>query len=100
MDHEDGDGDSDGDGAGLSGPPESPVQRTRKLRPQLFSALLRLCGAVLVGGPEHPRRVPGVSGLAGVSAPWTGISGPPDDPAHRSLRSLIPETPAWTGYNG
>ena len=46
---------------GVSGP------RTRKLRPQFFSALLHLCGAPLDRGPELPRRVPGVSVLAGVS---------------------------------
>ena len=56
--------------------------------PVFFSAVSLLCGAALVGGPEHPRKVPGVSGLAGVSAPWTGISGPPDDPAGRSLWPL------------
>ena len=55
--------------------PESPAHRS--LRPKdpespallFFSAALHLCGAPLDRGPELPRRVPGVSGLAGVSGP-------------------------------
>ena len=48
----------------------------RSLRPEdpespalIFLSPFALCGAPLGRGPEHPRRVPGVSVLAGVSGP-------------------------------
>ena len=83
--------------------PESPAHRS--LRPQVFSARLRLCGAVLDRGPEDPRRGFGVSAprdrnirpspMTRSTRSLAGMSGP-----GRSLRSLTPESPAWTGSNG
>ena len=62
--------------SGVSGPPESPAQRTRNLRSCVFRCQMPSCGAVLDWGPEVPRR-------------WTGVSGPPESPAHRT-RNLRP----------
>ena len=85
--------------------PESPAQGTRNLRPQFFSAHLRLCGAVLDRGPEHTRRRSGVSGLAGVSAPLDQNIWP--SPMTRSTRSLAGMSgpgrslrPTYTGVSG
>ena len=45
--------------------------------PVFFAAKCLLRGAVLDRGPEHPRRVPGVSGQAGVSGPLDRNLRPP-----------------------
>ena len=63
--------------SGVSGPPESPAQRTRSLRSPDFRFRMSLCGAVLDWGPEVPRR-------------WTGVSDPPESPA-QGTRNLRPQ---------
>ena len=63
--------------SGVSGPPESPAQRTRNLRSCVFRCQMPSCGAVLDWGPEVPRR-------------WTGVSGPPESPA-QGTRNLRPQ---------
>ena len=74
-------------GPGISGPP--------------FSRLLCICVVRLwIGVRSSPGGCPESPAWPESPAPRTGISGLPDDPAGRSLRSLTPESPAWTGSNG
>ena len=80
--------------SGVSGPTGVSGLRTQNLRPQVFSAVLRLCGAALVLVRSIPGGCPDSPARPESPAPMTGISGPPRVRLDRSLRSLGPESPA------
>ena len=85
---------------GVSGPPESPARGPGISGPH-FSQPICICVVRLwIGVRSSPGGCPESPAWPESPAPRTGISGLPDDPAGRSLRSLTPESPAWTGSNG
>ena len=93
-----------GTGLGSGGTPEMD----RSLRPKgpgisgpSFSQLV--CIFVVrywIGVRNTPGECPESPARPESPALWTGISGLPDDPAGRGLRSFTPESPAWTGSHG
>ena len=86
--------------------PESPAHRSLRSKgpgisgPRFFQLVCIFVVRYWIGVRNTPGECPESPARPESPALWTGISGLPDDPAGRSLRSLTPESPAWTGSNG